>query len=265
MTDPDQLLDELQSEHPSCAVCGAPSDTVRENHSFPYGSDEHGNPITTLDAWLEMLIQTGERPNTVGMCWAHADWRKSPSRGWFSPEKGNRAKSPTNWIERRRDEKKQARGALIDALGRECFVCHTEYPDEDMRVRIPDRARHEFGISDRAEWYRFIVSRPALLKLAVLLCMGCEITPTTADPEKRSNRDRVIQAYGGECWKPECTQSDGLMVVRLPGTRAPRWPNGDKYNSAAKCAYLVRTGFPEGWTLSCGHHYRELSGGGGER
>lgn len=245
--------EEMLERHPNCRVCGGPADTVRDESNPKWGLDANGNPRTTPDEWLQEATVRGY--TVVGVCWEHLDVARKAGGGWHEPATPRGA---TNRMERLRIEKETARDELIAALGGACRECGGVFPREEMRVLIPERSRHQFGIGTKAEWWRFVARHERLLELAQLLCIDCGPAKTSEQPSRVSDRQRVLQAYGGQCWHPECSRAGDLMVTAMPGTAPLRWPNGDKYTSAAKLRHLVRTGFPPGWTLSCGRHLASL-------
>lgn len=253
----DRLLPVLKL-HPNCRVCDKPSETVRQRYNPPWGLDAQFNPQKTVDEFLDAL-ETGEPFQVVGVCEAHLDFAETPDGEFIDTRKRPKSKSGGNWVARRREEHTEARSLLIAALGGKCRHCKTAADPEEMRVRVPERTRHELGISTRAEWYRFLLARPALLQQAQLYCLSCDLPTTSVDPDQRDARGRVIQAYGGHC--ALCPRTTGLMVAARPGTPPLRWPNGDKYNSPAKVRHLINAGFPSGWAVVCPAHLAELTRG----
>jgi hypothetical protein len=252
-----ELMETMLEACPTCRVCEGAADTVRDSSNPKWGLDPDGKPRTEIGEWL-----AGVNPmDVVGVCWEHLDVARKPGGGWIHP-KGKQTKSG-NWMKDRQTEKRDARVELIQALGEQCATCGQQAPAEEMRVIVPDQSRHQYGISSRAEWWRFIVAHPRILEMAHLLCVGCGPATRVQRPDRLNRRERVVRAYGGVCWRPGCNRSEDLMIAARPETPTLRWPNGEKYNSAAKVAWLVRNGFPPGWTLTCGPHQNELQRGGG--
>jgi hypothetical protein len=252
------LLELYLSEHPTCRVCGNASETLRQKSNPPWGLDDESKPRTTLESWL-----AAANPDDItGVCNAHFKTSRAGS-GWHDPDSAPRSgRGSGNWMKQNQARRHQARVDLIEALGGVCQRCGEEHAYEQMRVLIPEKSRKQYGFTDHARWWEFVRGTPALLETAELLCVGCSPLRASVNATRASARDRVVEGYGGRCWHPDCTEDEKLLVASKPGTPALRWPNGDKYNSTAKLQYLLRNDFPDGWTLTCGPHQRELQSRG---
>jgi hypothetical protein len=246
------LLKLYLSEHPLCRVCGKAATTVREKSNPHWGLDPDNNysPRETIDDWL---IEVNPE-NIDGVCDGHLKVARSGNGGWIDPQASTKS---GNWMKDAQRQRLQARNDLITALGGVCQVCRQEFPNEEMRVIAPDKIRRELHMSP-VKWWEYVRKTPQLLAAASLLCVGCTPLQTSSNPSNQGARERVIQDYGGVCWHPDCRTTEGLMVASKPGTPPLRWPNGDKYTSVAKLQYLARHGCPDGWTVTCGRHQREL-------
>lgn len=138
------------------------------------------------------------------------------------------------------------RGQIIEKLGNKCHTCGIKAPAEQMRVLTPGRS----GLATSTnEWLAMVLNNQALLDRTRLGCL--EHSGSSGAPSSATG-DQVVAAYGGKCAK--CGETEGLWVVRLPGTPALLRPNGRRYSSKAKRAALVRAGFPSGWELRCPEH-----------
>jgi hypothetical protein len=243
-------------DNPKCRVCGEISDTVRQQSNPPWGLDESGAPRETVEAWLA----SGPDPeDAAGVCEEHLRWSRSGSGGWLAPRSSKKEQS--NWMKRSRERAVEARTALIRALGEKCHGCEGVFPYEEMRVRVPDRSRLDFGIQTRAEWYAFVVRHEHLLADATLLCMTCGPSAPSTAPHRVGVREQVLGAYGGRCWESGCSQTEGLLIGAKHGTPPLKWPNGNKYTSEQKLKWLVQNGFPTGYLLACPPHLHRLQRG----
>ena len=248
------ILETLLEANPRCRVCGGPSTLVRERSNPKWGLDSSFNPRKEIDEWLAEATSA----DVVGVCGEHINTARSGNGGWVEPTKTAATAQP--WPQKRRSQAQQARSQLVAELGGTCYECDSEAPVSDMRIRTPERVRKELGLGP-TEWHRYLAARPELLKLCRLLCLACDLPDSSTNPDRRTRREKVMEAYGGHCSYPECPETSGLHVVPLPGTPALRWPNGDKYTSVAKCAHLVRQGFPTGWALACPRHSESVRTG----
>lgn len=251
-------VERLLALHPDCRVCGKSAVTVRERGNPKWGFEDDGfTPRKDPRDWLD----ADPDPDQIeGVCLSDLDVPRL-SDGSF-PASATGSAHPQTWPERRKAEKVRARADLIEAAGGVCENCKTERPPSEMRIRTPGLVRRNYDINSTSEWYDFLRSRPSLMEGVELLCIGCDRLETSQDLAKLSARAQVVRAYGGECSHPSCDRTADLMVTALPGTATPRWPNGDKYTSAAKCSFLVRHGFPQGWALACPSHLNQVRRGG---
>jgi hypothetical protein len=243
-------LRDLIEIHNECRVCGEPSETVRQDSNPVWGLDETGNPYSTVEEWLA----TNPPADTIeGVCFAHLRWARDGQGGFIEPFGSKVEQKSGNWMVQQQARRKQARTTLITLLGGDCEECGQVRPHEEMRIQVRGHSRERYDIGTRHEWYEFIANKPELLEATTLRCMACATAAPVASP-RVSPRDRAIEAYGGRCWSPDCTRTDGLAIAARPGTAPLRWPNGDKYNPAAKLRWLANHNYPQGWVASCPAH-----------
>ena len=258
--DTDQLLKQFLSEHTDCRVpaCTTGAETVRERNNPWWGLDPDNNyrPRTKIDNWL-VEVDPGQ---VEGVCFAHLEWARK-SNGSFADPGHKTGTGSGNWMVRKRAEKLRARTELIEELGGACAACQRPFPYEQLRIEVRNQSRQHFDIATQTEWWAFVLVTPTLLKRAYLMCVECSDQAKQTSPSRKSTRDEVVKAYGGRCWHSGCEQTDRLMVAALPGTPQLRWPNGNKYSSVAKLDYLVRSGFPSGWTVTCAAHLQGVQRG----
>lgn len=249
-----EALRRLLDKHPQCRVCEDPSITVRERGNPKWGFEADGfTPRRDIADWLA----SGPDPDTIeGVCLDHLDTVRRGDGGWYEDDRTTPVKG---WPAKRRAEKARVRAELIATLGGRCNTCGQQDPPAEMRVRVSGRVRHELGISELTEWYRYLQAHPKLLAQAELLCLSC--SPDTHRTGTLDARQRVVEAYGKVCAYPDCGRDDNLAVTALPGTVPLVWPSGAKYNSVAKYQWLVRQNFPSGWTLACPAHLYQVRGG----
>lgn len=255
MATTEDLLAQFMAAHPKCRVCGGDSETVREASNPPWGLDESRNysPRKTIDGWLTEV----DPENVVGVCFQHLQTARSGNGGWIDTQSRDKPRSG-NWMVRKGTERREARDRLVEALGGGCQKCSKEVSNEELRLVVPERSRRQFGFTSIAAWWDFVRETPELRAEARLLCISCNPSYAGHTGQRRDAKAEVVEAYGGRCCFPGCTTTEGLMVTALPGTPTLRWPNGDKYTSVAKIAYLARHDYPDGWGVVCGLHLHKL-------
>lgn len=153
------------------------------------------------------------------------------------------------WSQRRKDQYQELRDELLTLLGGKCKQC----PETDkalLCVSVRPGLWANLDLSDRRDRTRWLLRHP---DYAVVLCVDHIVTATVLNSDTRTHRERVIEAYGGAC--SSCGSTERLGIVAGPDAPPLKWPGGSKYSSRDKLAWLIRRGFPAGWSLRCPRHY----------
>lgn len=223
----------------TCWICPEPATGMRLPTNPPFGiSPDSGRPLTELQFLANMP------DHAVPTCIDHqrvrlVDGKPAPVRA-KTTESGKQ-----NYAQRRKAQRLLVRTELIALLGGECKQCRTT--DAGLLcISVRTGLWADLGIPDRTKRLEWLLQRP---DHALLLCVDHIVTYSTLTPSTITHRDLVHEAYGGKC--RSCGSTDRLCVVPDPATPVLRWPGGRKYNSTQKCAWLVRNGYPAGWSLVC--------------
>lgn len=225
-----------------CWACSHPFTSWRLLENPAWGTDTAtGQPRREIDF-------LNDRPDqAVRACEQHKAVRVTNGQpDPVAPRGGPEAR--TNWAQRRKNQTRELRAQVIGLLGGECKQCHETEPDL-LCISVRPGLWSGLAITDKQERLRWLLQR---LDYGVVLCVDHLVSAPVLNMTTRTNREQVVEAYGGKC--SVCGSGERLGIVAGPNAPRLRWSGGQKYSSREKLSWLVRGGFPKGWSLRCPRH-----------